>query len=399
MSKYTTSATFKAMENTLEKLKCLNYEICFVKDMQQKIVAQDAFSIPASNTALQFNHYVGLLKWLISIIQEGCAPDIDEYDDPNIIAQKIMLKLRNLNFDVNFPIAKLKQPHGEVACSILDFLTDKALEVKGFQFGEPRYDINSGENGSSDELDYVDDDSMHSICGESDGIGEFHADANFSSDDMCVRTDDKVDTIMESTIDPIEWRTELERVSPLLKVYEENNHDCEWKGHVNQATSESRKVELEIDASREVFARLHKDSATILDEIKTKEKVINNKFKHLVDHSSLLHIKTKECEKSCTESGTTITELTAELSNITHVLNKTKESVDEKGNSMTDTAPLVQLKTNLQLMKTDIRDYDLQIGLLEQTLLQKRIQERSIQEPPGEDLQHSFEVSMNNPLL
>ena len=70
--------------------------------------------------------------------------------------------------------------------------------------------------------------------------------------------------------------------------------------------------------------------------------------------------------------------------------------MDEKGNSMTDTTPLIQLKSNLQLMKASIRDYDLQIGLLERTLLQKYILERNTQESPGEDINHSFEISTFN---
>lgn len=384
------------MENSIEKLKCLNYEISFVKNVQQKIVSQDEFTIPAANTALQFNHYVGLLKWLISIVQGGQSLDVDEYDDPNIIAQKIMLKLRSLDFEVNFPIAKLKQPYGEVACSILDFLTNKALEVQGFRFSEPKYENNPEKKEGSNELGYVDDDTMHNACEESGDITDFYADADFSRDNECVRIDDTADTVIEPNIDPIEWRTELERVGPSLQAHIKKKQDNDWKGHIDQANSESKKVELELHASREVFTRLQNDSMIVLEQIHAKEQIINDRLQYLSNQCSSLYGKTRECEKACAESSATVTKLSTELSRITHLLNETKESVDEKGNSMTDTTPLIMLKTNLQLIKADIRDYDLQIGLLERTLLQKRIQERNTRDTPGEDLNQSFEASFYN---
>jgi hypothetical protein len=42
------------------------------------------------------------------------SSQIDKYDDPNTSANKLILALRNLSFSLDFPVAKLKQAHGEV---------------------------------------------------------------------------------------------------------------------------------------------------------------------------------------------------------------------------------------------------------------------------------------------
>ena len=63
----------------------------------------------------------------------------EQYDDPNTTVNKLLLALRQVNFQVSFPVQKLKIPHGEIVCNIIDYLTDQALQVKGFKWGRPDY--------------------------------------------------------------------------------------------------------------------------------------------------------------------------------------------------------------------------------------------------------------------
>jgi len=88
-AQFSTTDAILAMENIVEKLKWLDYEIHFIHRFQLKPVSRYEFIVPAPNTALQFHHYVELVKWLISIVQ-GHECDLDPFDDPNIIAQKML---------------------------------------------------------------------------------------------------------------------------------------------------------------------------------------------------------------------------------------------------------------------------------------------------------------------
>ena len=208
------------MENSLEKLKCLEYETHFIRQLRQKPVSREEFCSPALNTSLQFNHFVELIKWLIGSIRGAKdGLQLDEYDDPNTIVGKMMLVLQDLGFDANFPVTKLKQAHGEAAVAVLDFLTDKSLEAQGFLFQHPVYQVEKnakergGENGFMDDEEEIVDEVESFDDDESCSAENILMDATKKE----ILQHDSSHQIIESEIDPVEWRTELERVAPRLQ--------------------------------------------------------------------------------------------------------------------------------------------------------------------------------------
>lgn len=64
---------------------------------------------------------------------------MDKYDDPNTAVNKLMLALTSMGFELNFPASRLKQAHGEAVCSVLNFLTEKALAASGHVWRRPVY--------------------------------------------------------------------------------------------------------------------------------------------------------------------------------------------------------------------------------------------------------------------
>ena len=95
---------------------------------------------PGKNLSQQFDDFIDICSWLCNEISQQRDFFIREpYDDPNTVSNKLMLALRQLEFKSSFPSQKLKQAHGEAVCSVLEFLTDKALSAKGFKWGVPVY--------------------------------------------------------------------------------------------------------------------------------------------------------------------------------------------------------------------------------------------------------------------
>ena len=74
-------------------------------------------------------------------------------------------------------------------------------------------------------------------------------------------------------------------------------------------------------------------------------------------------------EKYDGNSGT-ITKLTNELAEISEELDDIKSQMDSRGNSMTDTSPLILIKKELSRIKGEVKQMDLRIGAVEHTLLQ-----------------------------
>ncbi len=129
-------------ENSLEKLKLINYEKEYCKKFNKKQFNRVHFVFPISNTSHQFNDFVSLCSWLCGEItnrKDFFKPD--DLDDPNTVINKLMLVLRQFDFRSTFSAQKLKNAHGDAVCQVLDFLTEKLLISTGFIWNSPKYQI------------------------------------------------------------------------------------------------------------------------------------------------------------------------------------------------------------------------------------------------------------------
>ena len=129
-------------EGTIEKLKILNYERDYCTKYGKKPFNRVQFVIPGTNPVVQFDEFVGIISWLVTEITN--KPDLfrrEEFDDPNIVINKLMYALSKIDPDFRLatPNQKLKLAHGEAVCTVLEFLVDKALNRRGFQWSNPIY--------------------------------------------------------------------------------------------------------------------------------------------------------------------------------------------------------------------------------------------------------------------
>jgi estrogen-related receptor beta like 1 len=127
-------------ENSLEKLKIMDYENQFCKPQHRQAFNRVHFVFPGVNSSHQFDDFIDICQWLSEVINRGSGGfKKEEYDDPNTVANKLMLFLRQMDFRLSFPSSKLKTPYGEPVCSVIEFLCDKALTSRGFKWGTPVY--------------------------------------------------------------------------------------------------------------------------------------------------------------------------------------------------------------------------------------------------------------------
>ncbi|KFP24102.1 Intraflagellar transport protein 57, partial [Colius striatus] len=107
--------------------------------------------------------------------------------------------------------------------------------------------------------------------------------------------------------------------------------------------------------------KLQNEISKTLEKINSREKYINSQLEHLVQEyrSAQAMLKKNIYFK------------------ITEVLERVKQETDEKGSSMTDGAPLVKIKQALTKLKQETIQMDIQIGVMEHTLLQSKLKEKS----------------------
>ncbi|NXW02000.1 IFT57 protein, partial [Fregetta grallaria] len=160
----------------------------------------------------------------------------------------------------------------------------------------------------------------------------------------------KQEEILQSTTDAAEWNLEVERVLPQLKVtVRTDNKVCK-----NGIACVRMVIEGYLD-------KLHNEISRTLEKINSREKYINNQLEHLVqEYRSAQALLKKNI-----------------YFKITEVLERVKQETEEKGSSMTDGAPLVKIKQALTKLKQETIQMDIQIGVMEHTLLQSKLKEKS----------------------
>ena len=193
------------MENTLEKLKCLNYEEHLIHKSWKKPIASAYFLVPDSNAKEQFQIFVLLVKWLFSLIRDYFDEpsfQIDQYQESHTIIQNVIKELKALNYEGNTSASKLKLAYGEEVILVLDFLTDLALSKTNYIF------LAASHHTTEDMLE----ESNH-IFSE----GHQNDAKDFSINEAENNDIQNENSMIIAKIDPVEWKTELERIGPKLR--------------------------------------------------------------------------------------------------------------------------------------------------------------------------------------
>lgn len=267
-------------ENTIEKLKILGYESSYCKKLTKKPFSRVHFSIALTNAAHQFSDFIGICAWLCTeITAKTDTFKIESNDDPNVIVNKLMLALRQLDFRSSFPPQKLRTPYGEPVCMVLDFLTDKALAARDFEYklpihqGVDEMEQTAPEDDENDEV--IDDEAIG-------GIGEDNE--VFYEDASRLETSQSIDSsqhhIIHAMIDPVEWKTELERVAPKLRLAAAFSA-TEWRSHVDQTISTKATIEKLMERSSGELHAMNKMISEELGQLRMKEKYVNNQHDSL----------------------------------------------------------------------------------------------------------------------
>ncbi|XP_061484097.1 intraflagellar transport protein 57 homolog isoform X1 [Rhineura floridana] len=396
---------FVMMEDLLEKLKLLNYEEeAALRSHNMRPPSRHYFALPI-NPGEQFYMFCTLAAWLINKAGHPFEQP-QEYDDPNATISSILSELRSFvhgadvsgvsdghNYDlsiqtlhqaigrsVDFPPSKLKAGYGEQACYVLDCLAEEALKYTSFAWERAIYPTEELEEEAITE-----DDAELTLNKVEEVIAEEETDNEENYIDLNVLKaqtyksdiiESKQEEILESTVDAAEWNLEVERVLPQLKVtIRTDNKD--WRIHVDQMHQHQDGIESALKDTRGYLDKLHSEISRTLEKVTSREKYINNQLEHLVQEYRSAQALLSEAKEKYQQGSGGVTERTRILSEITEELEKVKQEMEEKGSSMTDGAPLVKIKQALTKLKQETIQMDIRIGVVEHTLLQSKLKEKS----------------------
>lgn len=101
-----------------------------------------------------------------------------------------------------------------------------------------------------------------------------------------------------------------------------------------------------------------------LDTVSKHEEQINELFQDQIAKYNNTKAKVKSLEESKNNHTKKAEELTERLNEVTEELTLIKKKIDEKGASLTDNAPLVEIRTALQKLRAENKELDVRIGVL-----------------------------------
>ncbi|KAI8849278.1 intra-flagellar transport protein 57, partial [Chytridium lagenaria] len=311
------------------QLKLLNYLPDFCQTASNPSTPKHYFLVPSTNPNEQFFYFTSLFTWLLSKIGVGFeAPG--QFDDPNASAANIANELKKMGVPFEYGPHKLKQGHGEAIVYTLQILTDRALQLSSFTFQKPVHKVDEKPKWMLDAEITLD--AIEERVAVDDGEDEMFVEMRGAKVEEI-----KPQVIIKPTMEPAEWKLEVERVTPMLKLIAGTLTDTQTQ-----------------------LTKLHHEVEKTLEKITSREKYINAQFEHQIEEQRALQDQVSELRQKYN------------LTRISEELDAVKSRMDEIGNGMTDSTPLVNIKQGVQRLKVWISDD----WVIEHTLLQAKLKNK-----------------------
>lgn len=121
---------------------------------------------------------------------------------------------------------------------------------------------------------------------------------------------------------------------------------------------------------------LHKEIEATLEKIASREKYVNTQFESQIDQFKGLSDALSNLKQKHTVGNTNVDQLANELSRISEELETVKTRMDDIGNGMTDSKPLVNIKQGFARLKNEVKQLDLRTGVIQHTLLTAKMKNK-----------------------
>ena len=262
-------------------LQLLEYETRFcIPQGLPRLTTSDYFALPSTNVRQQFAYVSRLVEWALKLC--GASFIEWEYDDPNTAATNMLMELKKIGFEAEMQqVASLKTGSGAVVCDALQFVLWKAVQHQRMVISPPNYQKVIQQQSAGSGGGVVDDDDTDgpTIAEDFDAAADdddvpamtksFNEDNDEDGDDDELMYSDLFHTtsttqaspdgdqdneeieddgdcghssLLKASVDPNEWKLELERVGASLK-FKTPPGAKEWQTHLEQAQKHERRVQ------------------------------------------------------------------------------------------------------------------------------------------------------------
>lgn len=138
-----------------------------------------------------------------------------------------------------------------------------------------------------------------------------------------------------SNVDGENWKLEVERVLPKLKVTIKND-SRDWRIHLEQMKNYKCTIDQSLGGTKTQLQKMHKDIKSTMEKIENREKYLNKDLDGILEEYRLLQDQHSKIKEEYNKISGGVTERTRQLAELTDKLESIKLQMEERGNSMTD---------------------------------------------------------------
>jgi len=372
---------FLDMETLCDRLILLDYETYVMESLKMRPINKHYFALQTSSGE-QFYMFVSLAIWLLSKLGKDLKQP-QEYDDPNLTINSILESSAQLDLVVDFPVNQLKQGFGKYVIDILNGLAELALKKNNFPYKKPIFLIEKDEveelpdNNAELLLEHVEEEMVWT---DSDEDEENMLDINDLSalNKIKRQKSHKInDNLKIPSTNKEEWNLELEQVLPSLRVTIKLDYK-DWRTSLKQMKEHKLTMNESIEKVKPLLYSLCNTLGETMEKVYSREQYLNSSLDGLLVEYRNSQDELAQVNEHYRSLSNGIVERQDMLLKITEQLEIIKQEMDERGSSMTDGTPLINIKKAIATIRADIVEMDVRIGVLQHGFFMSKVLEKSV---------------------
>lgn len=353
------------MEEILEKLKLLNYEVYFLKQKINKPLSRSYFALKSINPGDQFIYFSTLCFWLLTLCGSSIQGD-KKYDDPNTASQNIVNEAKTVGIDINVPINKLRQGYGEYVCYVILKLVNKALELKKPSIRKTKEESVKTSQSDGNYIEIKEDlpDQINQEINYNDNLHGDNAEIIESNEQV-----DEETCIIKSNIPKKAWMREVEKISSKLKIiYEESSFSSEWRSHIDKIKTLDNKLISLLPQSRSTLENLSEDIGESLERIHKKEILVSKNFTQIISDYKNRQVDANIQIDEFNVLRSKCDKLQKDYEELEEKENELNEKYNKQNGKLVNTSIVSKLKSTLMNITKESVGYDMKIAILNNSI-------------------------------
>jgi len=295
--------------------------------------------------------------------------NVEDFDEPNVTIDTIINSSKDF-IDItvyNNNRNKLRVGFGQEIINLLNDLVNKLIENSQIKSTEI---VIKGTDDLNDEdiNEDINSDEINAVLLEDDQYDYTMIDDKREDEE---EVEEKRDNqIMKSDCDLNEWKIEVERVLPQLRVKMINkNAENEWRNHYNLVLVNYENMKT---LSEHTFGSIQSLLAELRindEKITSREKYLRQQLEHVIEEWIAIRLRVIKMRDEYSSVSSGVVTKSSQLAEISQSIEGMKQDMELFSNKMTDSSPLIVAKRAKESIKQELNAIELRIGVAVQTLI------------------------------